>query len=60
MARARWDEDHALEVATKGAEGLGTNELVEFFKKSDTTIRKALAHAAKLLAQTDDITETGG
>ena len=51
MPRSRWHEDHALEVAAKKAEGLGTNELVAFFKKSDTTIRAALEHARKLSDQ---------
>lgn len=49
MSRARWHEDHALEVAkVKAEEGLGTNALVERFGKSDTTIRKALEHARQL------------
>jgi hypothetical protein len=48
MARARWHEDHALDVAAKKAEGLGTEELVEFFKRSAPTILKALRHAAEL------------
>ena len=52
MARRRWHEDHALEVAAKRAEGLGTNELVAFFGKSDVTIRKALVHAATLESDT--------
>lgn len=42
---SRWHEDHALEVAAKKAEGLGTNELAAYFGKTDTTIRKALEHA---------------
>ena len=58
MARSRWHEDHALEVAAKKRnENLGTNELVAFFRKSDTTIRAALDHARKLsekAAQADD------
>jgi len=45
MARSRWREVHAHEVLEKKAEGLGTNELVDFFGKSDTTIRKALRFA---------------
>lgn len=45
MARSRWHEDHAHEVLKKKAEGLGTNELVDFFGKSDTTILKALRYA---------------
>ena len=48
MPRARWHEERATDVAAKKAEGLGTNALVEFFGKSDTTIRKALQHAASL------------
>jgi hypothetical protein len=49
MARSRWHEDHAVEVAAKKKdENLGTNELVVFFRKSDTTIRAALDHARKL------------
>jgi len=48
MPRSRWHEDNALEVAARKAEGLGTNELVAFFKKSDTTIRAALEYARKL------------
>ena len=48
MPRSRWHEDHALEVAAMKADGLGTNELVAHFKKSDTTIRKALVHAEQL------------
>ena len=48
MRRSRWHEDYAVEVAAKKAEGLGTNELVALFGKSDTTIRKALEHAARL------------
>ncbi len=39
--------DHAQEVASKKAEGLGTNQLAALFGKSDTTIRKALDHARK-------------
>jgi hypothetical protein len=52
MPRSRWHEEHALEVAAKKkAENLGTNELVAFFAKSDTTIRAALEHARKLSGQ---------
>lgn len=52
MPRPRWHEEHALEVArVKAEEGLGTNELVARFGKSDTTIRKALEHAEKLQAR---------
>ena len=51
MARARWHEDHALDVAAKKAEGLGTDELAAHFGKSDTTIRKALDHAGERLSQ---------
>lgn len=58
MPRSRWHEEHALEVAAKKkAENLGTNELVAFFKKSDTTIRAGLEHACKLseeATQADD------
>ena len=54
MARARWHEDKAMIVAAKKAEGLGTDELVAFFSKSDTTIRKALVHAAKLRAESSN------
>ena len=53
MPRARWHEDHALEVAAEKAAGNGTNELVKMFGKSDTTIRAALNHA-KLLAKQPD------
>jgi hypothetical protein len=49
MPRSRWHEDHALKVAAKKAEGLGTNELAAHFGKSDTTIRAALTHAKTLL-----------
>lgn len=46
IARSRWHETHAWEVAAKKeAEELGTNDLVKFFGKSDTTIRKALEFA---------------
>lgn len=49
VARARWHEDHALEVAAKKkADRLNTDELVAHFHKSDTTIRKALDHAVTL------------
>lgn len=48
MARPRWHEVYALEVAAKKADGLGTNELVELFNMTDTTIRKALVHAKAL------------
>lgn len=48
MPRSRWHEDHALEVAAKKAEGLGTSDLVAHFGKSDTTIRAALEHARKI------------
>ena len=51
IQRTRWYEDHALDVAAKQAKGYGTQELVDFFGKSDTTIRKALCHAAKILAR---------
>lgn len=59
MPRARWHEDHALEVASfKKESGMGTDELASHFGKSDTTIRKALAHAAAVMASdgsdTDD------
>jgi hypothetical protein len=56
MARARWHEDHALEVAAKKHEGnrLGTGELAAFFHKSEPTILKALAHAAKLRGEAGD------
>jgi hypothetical protein len=53
MPRARWHEEHALEVAAQKAAGKGTNELVKIFGKSDTTIRAALNHA-KLLAEQQD------
>jgi hypothetical protein len=53
MPRARWHEEHAQEVATKKAEGLGTNALVEFFGKSAPTILKALDHAAQLHEQSN-------
>ncbi len=56
MPRSRWHEDNALKVAAKKAEGLGTNELVAFFKKSDTTIRAALEHARKL---SEEATQAG-
>ncbi len=46
MPRSRWHEEYADEVATlKATEGLGTQQLVDHFGKSDTTIRAALAHA---------------
>jgi len=49
MPRSRWHEDHAAEVAElKAAEGLSTQQLVERFGKSDTTIRAALTHASQL------------
>ncbi len=51
VPRARWHEDHALEVAAKKAERLSTNELVEHFGKSDTTIRAALKHARRMAEQ---------
>ena len=51
MRQSRWHEDHAREVAAKKAEGLGTNDLVAFFGKSDTSIRAALEHARKLSDQ---------
>lgn len=51
MPRARWHEDHALEVAEKKAAGMGTNELVALFGKSDTTIRAALDYAGLLADQ---------
>jgi hypothetical protein len=45
MARARWHEDHADEVvALKESQGLGTQQLVEHFGKSDVTIRKAIEY----------------
>lgn len=51
MPRARWHELHAQEVAdVKAKEDLGTKDLVSRFGVSDTTIRKALAHAEKLKA----------
>jgi predicted Rdx family selenoprotein len=55
MPRSRWHEDHALEVAAKKAKNLGTNELVAFFGKSDTTIRAALAHARKISGPTQAV-----
>jgi len=57
MPRSRWHEDHALEVAAKKAEGLGTNDLVKHFGKSDTTIRAALQHARKPVDQGDPANE---
>jgi hypothetical protein len=51
MPRARWHEEHALEVAAEKAAGKGTNELVKIFGKSDTTIRAALNHAKLLGAE---------
>ena len=53
VPRARWHEEHALEVAAKKAEGLGTNDLVAFFNRSAPTILKALSHAAQLHAQSN-------
>ena len=55
MPRARWHEDHALEVAAekKEGEGLSTKHLAAFFHKSEPTILKALAHAATLAEQPD-------
>jgi DNA invertase Pin-like site-specific DNA recombinase len=58
MPRSRWHEDNALTVAAKKAEGLGTNELVAFFKKSDTTIRAALDHARKLSEEASSADDT--
>lgn len=45
---ARGHEDHALEVAAKKAEGLGTNDLVAFFHRSAPTVLKALAYAERV------------
>ncbi len=46
MARSRWHEEHADEVASlKEAQGLSTLQLAEHFDRSDTTIRKAIGHA---------------
>jgi hypothetical protein len=53
MPRARWHEDHALEVVAKKAVGLGTDKLAAHFGKSDTTIRKALDHAATLAGRSE-------
>ena len=50
MPRGRWHEDHADEVMKLKKEGLGTNQLVERFGKSDTTIRAALKHAEEKAA----------
>ena len=51
MPRARWHEDHALEVAAKKAGGMSTEALAQFYDKSDTTIRHACKHAELLAAQ---------
>lgn len=48
MPRKRWHEEHAAEVAAQRAEGKSTVELARQFGMSDTTIRAALNHAAKL------------
>ena len=53
MARSRWHEDYAEDVATlKEAESLSTQQLAAHFGKSDPTIRKALEHAHQ--QETDD------
>jgi len=52
MARACWHQDHALEVAAKQAEGLGTDALVAHFGKCDKTILKALAYAKQTTVAT--------
>ena len=48
MPRKRWHEEHAAEVAALRAQGKSTAELARQFGMSDTTIRAALNHAAKL------------
>ena len=57
MVRSIWHEDHAIDVFAQKQNGLGTNELVEHFGKSDTTIRKAIKHAKKLLSN-DKLVQT--
>ena len=57
MPRRRWHEDHAVEVAGLQAEGMNTDQLAEHFGKSDTTIRKALAHARQLTDRLRDGSE---
>ena len=54
LPRARWHEVYAHEVASKRHEGLSTEDLVEHFRKSDTTIRKALNHAKELQGRSPD------
>jgi DNA invertase Pin-like site-specific DNA recombinase len=46
VARRRWEEDHAAEVARARAEGKTLKELAALFGKSEPTIRKALRYAA--------------
>jgi DNA invertase Pin-like site-specific DNA recombinase len=48
IARRRWHEDHADEVAKLWADGKSISELEEQFDKSDTTIRAAIKHAKRL------------
>ena len=49
MPRARWHEEYAVEVASlKRTAKLNTLQLADHFGKSDTTIRKAIEHAARL------------
>jgi hypothetical protein len=54
MPRARWHEEHALEVAAKKAAGLSIMQLAVDFGLSDTTIRSALNHAKLLATQQGD------
>lgn len=45
MPRSRWAEDHAAEVAAMKREGTSTAAIARHFRKSETTIRAALAFA---------------
>jgi hypothetical protein len=48
ISRGRWTEQHAAEVMKLKQQGMGTNDLAEHFRKSDTTIRAALKYAEEI------------
>ena len=50
ISHGRWTEQHAAEVMKLKQQGMGTNELAEHFRKSDTTIRAALKYAEEIAA----------
>ena len=60
MPCSRWHEDHAEEVMKLKREGMGTNQLVKRFGKSDTTIRAALKHAEDKADERSRLKAAGG